>query len=204
MTGSDYETISQWTSSKTWVYASGIHSYSSPADLEMFFKRVDDRFLLVCTDDGQAIGVVSWKETETPGNYVVGSMIGDPEMWGAGFGLESVILLLDMLFDSRNAHRVQFVCGVYNQGAVANFCSGLIRVEGILRDSFFVDGSYHDALVGSILRDEYYAARTPEEIIPAAEKAAARTTIEEFLTKNPIALRALWKPNSAPMEESQT
>ncbi|MFE2970188.1 GNAT family N-acetyltransferase [Streptomyces sp. NPDC059340] len=191
VTGGDYETISQWTSSKTWVYTSGIHSYSSPADLEMFFKRVDDRFLLVCADDGQAIGVVSWKETETPGNYVVGSMIGDPEMWGAGFGLESGILLLDMLFDSRNAHRVQFACGVFNRRAVENFCSGLIRIEGVLRDYYFIDGSYHDALVGSILRDEYYAAREPAEIVPAPEKEASRTILEEFLTKNPIALRTL-------------
>lgn len=188
VTRADYETISQWTSSDTWLYASGIHSYISPSDLERFFDKVEDDFLLACTDDGQPIGLVSWKEGDTPGNYLVGSMIGDAEMWGAGFGSESVILLLGMLFDSRNAHRVQFVCGVFNKGAVENFCSGLMKVEGVLRDYYFVDGAYYDALVGSILRDEYYAVRGPSEIVPSADKKAARLLLEEFLERNPITL----------------
>ncbi|MER5501431.1 MULTISPECIES: GNAT family N-acetyltransferase [unclassified Streptomyces] len=186
ITGSDCEIISQWTSSKAWVYASGIRAHMSPADVESFFGRVDDEFLLVCTDDGQAIGVVSWKQTDTPGNYVVGSMIGDSEMWGAGFGLESVIHLVGMLFDSRNAHRVEFNCGVFNKGAVENFCSGIMRIEGILRDYYFLDGQYYDALIGSILRDEYYAMREPSSIVPSDEKAAARLVLEEFIKKNPI------------------
>ncbi|TLQ46313.1 GNAT family N-acetyltransferase [Streptomyces marianii] len=186
VTRDDYEIISKWTSSKTWVYASGIQAYMSPTDVETFLNRIDDEFLLVCTDDDQAIGVVSWKQTDTPGNYVVGSMIGDPEMWGAGFGLESVILLVGMLFDSRNAHRVEFNCGVFNRGAVENFCSGIMKIEGILRDYFFLDGQYYDALIGSILRDEYYALREPSSIIPPAEKAAARLVLDEFIKQNPI------------------
>ncbi|MFJ5048598.1 GNAT family N-acetyltransferase [Streptomyces sp. NPDC088719] len=185
----DYEMISLWTSSATWIYASGIQAHMSAAGVEQFLARVDDNFLLVCTQDGQAIGLVSWKQEDTPGNYVIGSMIGDPDMWGAGFGLESVIILVGMLFDSRNAHRVEFSCGAFNQRAVENFCSGIITIEGILRDYYFVDGQYYDALVGSILRDEFYARRESSPIIPVGEKEAARATIGEFIRKNPIVPR---------------
>ncbi|WP_255950612.1 GNAT family N-acetyltransferase [Streptomyces odontomachi] len=182
----DCEIISQWTSSETWVYASGIRAYMSPTDVQAFLNRVDDEFLLACTDDGQAIGVVSWKQDDTPGNYTVGSMIGDADMWGAGFGLESVILLVGMLFDSRNAHRVGFTCGVFNKRAVENFCSGIMKVEGVLRDYYFLDGQYYDALMGSILRDDYYAVREPSYIIPPAEKVAAQLVLDEFIRRNPM------------------
>jgi RimJ/RimL family protein N-acetyltransferase len=189
VTEDDYALLSQWTSSNTWVYASGIQSHISAAELKAFLDRVDDEFLLVCTPDGQAIGMVSWKPTDTPGNYVVGTMIGDADMWGAGFGLEATILLVGMLFDSKNAHRVEFTCGLFNRRAVESFCSGLIMVEGILRDYYFVDGAHHDALIGSILRDEYYSVREPSEIIPAKDKKAARRIVAEFLEKNPIVPR---------------
>jgi diamine N-acetyltransferase len=182
----DYVLLSQWTSSNAWVYASGIKSYASAAELKEFFDHVEDNFLLVCTHDGLAVGMVSWKPSGTPGNFVVGTMIGDADMWGAGFGLESTILLVEMLFDSKNAHRVEFTCGVFNRRSVEIFCSGLITVEGILRDYYFVDGEYHDALIGSIVRDEYYARREPSEIVPAKDKDAARRIIAEFIGKNPI------------------
>jgi diamine N-acetyltransferase len=189
VTEEDYALLSQWTSSNTWVYASGIQSHISPAELKAFLDRVDDKFLMVCTHDGLPIGMVGWKPTDTPGNYVVGAMIGDSDMWGIGFGLEATILLVGMLFDSKKAHRVEFTCGVFNRMAVENFCSGMITVEGILRDYYFVDGAYHDALIGSILRDEYYARREPSEIVPAKDKEAARRIVVNFLEKNPIVPR---------------
>lgn len=189
VTEEDYALLAQWTSSNTWVYASGIQSHASAAELKAFLDRVDDEFLMVCTSDGQAIGMVSWKPTHTPGNYTVGTMIGDADMWGVGFGLEATILLVGMLFDSKNAHRVTFTCGVFNRRAVENFCSGLITVEGILRDYYFVDGTYHDALIGSILRDEYYAQQEPSEIVPAKDKDAAQRIVADFLEKNPIVPR---------------
>ncbi|MGH3373899.1 MAG: GNAT family N-acetyltransferase [Actinoallomurus sp.] len=189
VTEEDHALLSQWISSNTGLYASGIQSHASAAEVKAFLDGADDEFLIVCTPDDQAIGMVSWKPTETPGNHVVGTMIGDPDMWGVGFGLEATILLVGMLFDSKNAHRVEFTCGVFNRRSVEIFCSGLITVEGILRDHHFVDGEYHDALIGSILRDEYYAARKPSEIIPAEDKEAAREIVADFLEKHPIAPR---------------
>jgi diamine N-acetyltransferase len=189
VTEEDYALLSQWISSNTGVYTSGMQNYASAATFKEFVDRADDKFLTVCTSDGLAIGMVSWKPTGTPGNYVVGAMIGDADMWGAGFGYEATILLMGMLFDSKRAHRVEFTCGVFNLRAVESLCSGLITVEGILRDYYFLDGEYHDAVIGSILRDEYYALREPSEIIPAKDKETARRIVENFLEKNPIVPR---------------
>lgn len=189
VTEEDYVLLAQWTSSNTWVYASGIQCHTSAAEVKAFLDRADDEFLLVCAPDGLAIGMVGWKPTDTPGNYIVGTMIGDADMWGAGFGMEATIMLVGMLFNSKNAHRVGFTCGAFNRRAVESFCAGLITVEGILRDYYFVDGAYHDALIGSILRDEYYAQREPSQIVPARDREAARRIVADFLEKNPIVPR---------------
>lgn len=189
VTKEDCAVLAQWISSNTGVYTSGMQSYASAAEFKEFIDRAEDNFLTVCTPDGLAIGMVSWKPVGTPGNYVIGAMIGDADMWGAGFGYEATILLIGMLFDSMRAHRVEFNCGVFNLRAVESLCSGLITVEGILRDYYFVDGEYHDAVIGSILRDEYYALRRPSEIIPEKDKEAARAIVAAFLEKNPIAPR---------------
>jgi diamine N-acetyltransferase len=193
VTKDDHSLISQWLSSDSWVYASGAQGWVSAAALKRFLDYVDkgdEEFLLVYAPDGQAIGMVSWKATSTPGNYVVGTMIGDADMLGVGFGLEATILLVGMLFDSKRAHRVEFTCGVYNRRAVTDICTGgLITVEGILRDYFFIGGEYHDAVIGSILRNEYYALRAPSEFISAKDKYEARRIVADFIEKNPIAPR---------------
>src|SRR5208282_1530938 len=137
VTEEDYLPLSQWASSNTGVYASGTKNHVSAAEFKAFLDRSDDEFLMVCTLDGQAIGAVSWKPGHTVGSYIVGTMIGDSDMWGAGFGLEATMLLVGTLFDLKGAHRVEFICGVFNRGSVENFCSGLIAVEGILRDYYF-------------------------------------------------------------------
>ena len=189
ITEHDYELLSKWSSSPSWVYASGTMQFMSPSEFKEFTRRVKDTFLIVRTAEGQAIGTVSYRATGAPGNFVVGSMIGDAEMWGMGFGVESVMLLVDILFNSKNAHRVEFTCGLYNKGAVHNFCSGFMQIEGILRDYYFIDGTYYDAVVGSVLRDEYYAMMPTSETVPAAEKNEARKILDEHLRSHPIALR---------------
>lgn len=189
VTESDYGLLAQWISSNAGLYASGMKNHASAADVKAFLEQADDEYMLVCTPDGEALGSVGWKPADTPGNYVVGAMIGDAGMWGAGFGLEATVQLVGMLFDSKNAHRVEFICGVYNRYSVETFCSGMITIEGLLRDYFFVDGTYHDALIGSILREEYYAVRKPSEVIPAEDKAAAQKLVTNFLDKHPIVPR---------------
>lgn len=204
VTEQDHALISQWTSSNSWVYASGAPAYVSASEFKAFLDYLEngeEKFLLVYAGDSQAIGMVSSKPTGTPGNYVVGIMIGDVDMWGAGFGFEATILLVGTLFDSKRAHRVEFTCGVFNRRAVELFTSGLITVEGILRDYFFVDGEYHDVLIGSILRDEYYALREPLQTIPAEEKDEARRIVADYIEKNPIVSRNRLAAESAPAEK---
>jgi RimJ/RimL family protein N-acetyltransferase len=189
VTDRDYELLSQWAATTSFVYAGGSRRYISPEDFKRLIEGARDNFLMVRTRDRRTIGAVSWRSGQYRTSFEIGTMIGDTTLWQTGFGLEAVIALFSMLFDSEQAHRIEFICGVFNKPAIQACCSGLIQIEGVMRDYYYLDGAYHDAIIGSILRDEYYSMVRPVETVPRVDIAEARQILQEYLVKNPIVLR---------------
>lgn len=188
ITEHDYQVFSQWSSSSSWVYATGAPSYLTAEQARDFIENIDDTFLMVRTVDGGTIGAVSWASLNVPGNYSVGIIVGDEQKWGAGFGMEAVVLAMRFLFDFKNAHRVEFKFGAFNLKVLEYLCSGLARIEGVLRDYYFIDGRYQDAIIGSVLRDEFYALVPPEKVVRDDDQERAKKLLTEYLGKNPIVL----------------
>ncbi len=189
VTDRDCELISRWTESKSWVYAGGSRQYLNVDAVRSLMESGRDNFLMVRDRDGRSIGAVTWRAGQYAASFEIGTMIGDTARWQIGFGVEAVFAIVGLLFDTKHAHRVEFICGVFNKPAIQACCSGLIQIEGILRDYYYFDGGYHDAIIGSILREEYYALVRPEQTVPRAEIDEARRVLDDYLTKNPIALR---------------
>jgi diamine N-acetyltransferase len=189
VTDRDYALMCEWASSATWIYAGGSRHYVSPDQFRKMIESSRDTFLMVRDRAGQSIGAVSWRTGQYRVSFEIGIMIGDSALWQSGFGIEAVIALLGLLFDNMHAHRVEFICGVFNKPAIQACCSGLIRIEGVMRDYYYLDGAYHDAVIGSILRDEYYSMTRPAENIPRTELKEARRILGEYLDNNPIMLR---------------
>jgi len=117
----------------------------------------NSHYVLIETHHGEKVGTVSWREKAHPHSFEMGGLVGATDLWDSGYGMEAALLVLDYLFEQANAHRVQLVAGLYNARTVAFMVQDGVTVEGVLRDYLYLDGSYHDALIGSILRDEYYA-----------------------------------------------
>jgi RimJ/RimL family protein N-acetyltransferase len=189
----DYELLSEWTSSASWLRASGARHYLTPQQAREMVQNPGMKWLMVRTHDGRAIGTVNWQALEYQQCFTVGSLIGDEMLWGAGYGMESIMLVAQYLFHAQNAHKIQFTIGAFNKAMVELFCQGPIQIEGILRDHYFMDNAYHDAIIGSMLRDEYYALLDKLELpvsdaIPESEKTEARKIIQEHLAVNPITL----------------
>lgn len=186
----DYRLLATWAASAANTYSSGSSEFASEDTLRTALRDSGGTYLMVVTRDGRRIGAVNWRRMSYHGSYTVGNTVGDSELWGVGYGVESIALLLEHLFHARNAHRIHFLTGTHNKPMVQIFTQGLITIEGILRDYFFVDGEYHDAVVGSILRHEYYdpanAEFTPRDVIPAEDKATARALLRNHLARHPI------------------
>jgi RimJ/RimL family protein N-acetyltransferase len=187
----DFALLAEWSASSAYSYGTGAPRFRTLDEIKASVRQPGSGHLMVCTLDGRKIGVVEWHQQAYTNSFMMGIIVGEADAWGRGYGFESVFMVLEMLFHAFNAHRVQVAAGLFNKPMVEILTQGIITVEGVLRDYFFLDGEYHDMLIGSILRREYYANRDggplkPVDVIPAAEKQQARQLLSRYLAEHPI------------------
>ncbi|WP_018221346.1 GNAT family N-acetyltransferase [Salinispora pacifica] len=192
----DYGLLAVWSGSLMSSYSSGTQN---PMTADQMRATLDGRassYLMIRKlDDDRPIGMVNWETLAHPQSYTVGVAISDADLWGGGYGMDSMLVLLEYLFHTKNAHRVHIQAGVFNKQMMQLLTSGVIVVEGVLRDYYYLDGEYHDSVIGSILRDEYYRMMPtigyPRDAVAAQEKREARELLAAHLTKHPVALRPI-------------
>lgn len=77
------------------------------------------------------------------------------EHFGQGYGTEATQMILAHGFEALNLHRIELEVFDFNPRAQHVYAkAGFVR-EGVRRDALLWDGEYHDAIVMSILEDEY-------------------------------------------------
>lgn len=107
----------------------------------------------VVPDEG-LVGVFNWIETPGTGSFFIGIVV-PPGRVGTGYGAMVVELGLGLLFDQMRAHRVELRAATYNRHVMGMLKAGFMTLEGILRDTVFVDGHYESTVVASMLESEY-------------------------------------------------
>ncbi len=126
-------------------------------DREMGFAGA---YILELKEDGRPIGECTWimiqrTGPESPGIYQVGGMIGPKDLRGKGLGTEALKVLRDHLFGERDAHRLEALTGAFNTGAMKTLHHNGFEREGVLRETLFVDGAWHDRVVFGLLKSEW-------------------------------------------------
>ena len=115
-----------------------------------FYCAVVDR------QEGRLVGNLRWEELlKGPDVYEIGVIVGDPELWRRGFGAEACYLGLRILFRELKAHKVMYQVSDYNRTNVELGKSIGFKEEGRIRDRFYVDGRYVDALWFGLLREDF-------------------------------------------------
>ena len=123
-----------------------------------------DGTLVVERDDGIRIGTVSWR-TERWGPSL-GSRCPAfgiallPQFRGRGLGTDAQRQLIDYLFETNDAHRIQSDTAADNPAEQASLRKTGMTVEGTVRDAEYRNQTYHDHTLFSILRPEWEARRT--------------------------------------------
>lgn len=84
-----------------------------------------------------------------------GVFLGPQNIRGQGLGIETANLMLDYGFHELNLHRIWLSVFAFNMRAVRCYTQCGFREEGVLRQSIFSDGRYHDTLIMSILSEEF-------------------------------------------------
>ena len=155
------ESLRVWTPELRHMYGGSRTPEHPPTmdDRRRWFERVSSdktgrEFAIEA--DGRYIGHVGLREIDA-GNQKAHLAIGieNPAYWDRGYGAEAIRLILRCAFETLTLHRVQLRVAAYNTRAIRCYEKCGFRHEGVERDSFFVDGTWHDDLLMSILREDW-------------------------------------------------
>lgn len=116
-------------------------------------------FAIERDEDGSVIGECGllrmfpeWRTTD------MSIIIGERGARGRGFGTEAGRLLLDLAFGYMALHRVAIgVVGFHEEALRFWRKLGFVQ-EGVQRDGYVVDGTFHDFVMMSILENEWRTA----------------------------------------------
>ena len=133
--------------------------------LEAFYRSATDNpnaviFGIVERATQKIVGTSGLYEIFWPGRRAeFRILIGEPSVFDKGYGTEATRLTVDYAFIRLNMEVVHLGVNADNARAVRAYeKAGFVR-EGLRRKFVYARGSYHDAVVMSILRDEYLKAR---------------------------------------------
>jgi len=126
---------------------------------EMMTNRSKRYFMIQSLEGGRDVGLIGLDKIDLRNaSAELQIIIGDVECWGKGFGGEAICVLLDHAFSRMNLHRVYLRVADYNDRAITCYKACGFQAEGRLRHDHFHKGAYRDALVMSILKEEFRRA----------------------------------------------
>lgn len=123
---------------------------------EMLTSRTRRYFIIQLLEDSKDMGLIGLDKIDhrnASAEFQI--VIGEVDCWGKGFGSEAIKVLLDHAFVSMNLHRVWLRVADYNDRAISCYENCGFHLEGRLRHDHFHKGAFKDALIMSILKEEY-------------------------------------------------
>ncbi|MGI8703998.1 MAG: GNAT family N-acetyltransferase [Candidatus Limnocylindrales bacterium] len=85
--------------------------------------------------------------------------IGEPDLWGQGYGTEAAELMLHHAFVRLGLHRVALSVFAFNARAIRSYEKAGFEIEGRLREAIWRDGRYWDEIQMAALKTEWLARR---------------------------------------------
>ncbi len=122
----------------------------------------ETRRFIVQKKDGTKIGLVMWFYGRSMGygaRYPEVGYVLLPGERGKGYGTEALNLIVDFLFLSKDAKRVEAMTDTRNIASQRILEKGGFKREGTLRMAHFARGEWRDAHVYGLLRDEWKGPR---------------------------------------------
>ena len=123
-------------------------------------SETDIVFTIVNRTTNDAIGTCGLYQIFWPGRRAEFRIfIGDTSYHNKGFGTQAGHLLLQYGFLKSNMEVIHLGVNASNLGAVNSYKKLGFVQEGIRRKYVYAWGEYHDAIMMSILREEYLSAK---------------------------------------------
>jgi len=98
-------------------------------------------------------------EQDHSATYAIG--IFDPAYHSKGIGTEATKLVLEYGFEELHLHRIDLKVLDYNKCGIRCYQKCGFKVDGVLRDSAFIEGKYYSDIIMSILENEWKVHKLP-------------------------------------------
>ncbi len=164
----NYRLYGEWYGDpEVWRLTSWAASPMSPSAVERLFEdrelsTTEDSFAIHLKGEAAPIGVISLMNiSEANDSADLSVIVGHPDDRHHGYGAEAISTLLDYGFENLGLNRVGLSVFDFNGEAISTYEKLGFREEGRLREALKRDGGFHDALLMSVLKDEWRgSART--------------------------------------------
>ncbi len=140
--------------------------FAEPFDALVELRDIYDRHVhdnrerrFVIEADGEPAGVVELVEIDYIHRGAEFQIIVHPDFQGWGHARAATVKALDYAFAVLNLHKVYLIVSVENSRAIHIYEQAGFVTEGELREEFFADGRYRNALRMGILQHEHLSAR---------------------------------------------
>ena len=157
----DLKYIKKWGNDAEILSLIGEVKPMTQGDVEAFFEKVQndknrDWFTIVLKENNRVVGEAGllrmfkpWRTTDMT------IIIGEKDVWGKGYGTETIHLLMEYAFKQLNFHRISIGVVDFNERAIRFWEKAGFKKEGAQRDGYFFNDKYYDFVMMSILEDEY-------------------------------------------------
>jgi RimJ/RimL family protein N-acetyltransferase len=115
---------------------------------------------IVAKDSDALIGLAGLHQIDSKDRHAdFGLFIGEVSEWGKGYGTEATRLMVAYAFDTLNLHRVYLHVLGHHAAAIKSYRNVGFQQEGVLRETLFREGQYHDVIAMAVLVDEWRAGQ---------------------------------------------
>lgn len=160
----DKDLYQKWINDRDIIHYNTTYYPVSDYSHDRWFEEVSTRkdliiFSIVENANRGLIGSCSLRNiNQLHRNGEVQIRIGEKEFHGKGYGSEAVKLLVEYGFVELNLHRIFLQVFNDNLRAIKSYKKCGFVEEGTLRDSVYINGTFKDLVIMSILRDEFEAS----------------------------------------------
>ncbi|MUV38989.1 Diamine N-acetyltransferase [Lentibacillus sp. JNUCC-1] len=109
----------------------------------------------ILTQNGEKLGFVGLFGMNQRDRNAEFAIMIDPIHQGNGYAKTATQLALEYAFDRLNLHKVYLIVDKENEKAVHIYEKAGFTVEGTMKEHFYVNGRYHDAVSMCVLKQDF-------------------------------------------------
>lgn len=130
---------------------------SEQEEVKWFDKEDETKIkLAIETRQGKFIGTITLIGIDyRNGIATTGTMIGEKEYWGKGYGTDAKMILLNYAFNVLNLRKIYSRVFAFNKRSVNYSKKCGYKTEGIFRQDRFINGKYVDVICLAVFKKDW-------------------------------------------------